>query len=108
MDPIDVRAIPGLDRDHDAVTDGGRFAVEGPGEPYAGAPTGLSPCDEGLILHHPADADFFRDGIVKGSSPLDVVGSEGDVTDHEILPPACLSDSTGVIVARIAHGRPSI
>ena len=84
--PLDLVAVLGLQRDHGAITDAGFLPVERLGRCDPGAAVRLAPSDEGVELHHSPNAHFGGDGIVELRGALEVVGPEGDVSDHGSAP----------------------
>src|SRR5271166_1280214 len=86
MQGVDLGAIPGDERDHDAVTDARGFLVVRPREAQAGPSRIDGPCDESVAFHRALRAEFAEQRIVEGRCARQIIGSDRDVSDHSSSP----------------------
>src|ERR1700694_1435868 len=71
---------------HHAVADRHRLAVIGKrdAEPRAAART--APRDDAVVCHEPSHAQFAANLVVEVASLFQIIGPDGDVTDHDFPP----------------------
>ncbi len=87
VEPLHLIAVLGLQRDHDAVADAGRVAVKRFSQADPRAAVWRAPRNETVEFHHPPDAQFAAQRVVKGRSAREVIGAERDIADHGFSPP---------------------
>src|SRR6185369_6979909 len=85
VEPLHLRLVGSLERDHHAIADARRIAVKGLGEADPGAAARLAPGDELLVLHHSPDPQFSAQSVVEFRGLLAVVRAERHIADHHVL-----------------------
>src|SRR6266404_7628057 len=71
---------------HHAVADRHRLAVRGKRDAEPRAAARPAPCDDAIVFHESSHAEFAANLVVKRTSLFQIVGADGDVTDHDFSP----------------------
>src|SRR3954471_21883099 len=82
VDAIDLRLVLGGQRDHHAIADRHRFAVERLCQPETGSASGRTPGDKAVGLHETSDTHLGGNLVVELGCFFQIVGAQSDVTDH--------------------------
>src|SRR5258705_1867232 len=85
VDAIDLGPVFRPEGRHHAVADRHRLAIIGKrdAEPRAAART--APGDETIVRHEASHAQFAANLVIEFGSLLEIIGADGDVTDHDSL-----------------------
>src|SRR5580765_411705 len=85
VEALNLRFVPGFERDHHAIADRRGVAVERLGEANARAGAWLAPRDELLILHHAADTQLAAERIIEFRRLFTVVRAKRHIANHHVL-----------------------
>ena len=82
VQPVHLRLVLRLQRDHDAVADGHRLAIEREGDADTGGAVRDSPGDGLVCREHARRAEFGGERIVEDSGLFEVARAECNLSDH--------------------------
>jgi hypothetical protein len=82
MEAIHLCGIACLQRHHHPIAHRSRAAIERHRHANPRLAARLAPGDEMIKIHHPPHAQLASDGIVKWRGAKQIIGAQGDITDH--------------------------
>src|SRR5947207_3384426 len=86
VDAIDLGLVFRPECRHHAVADRHRLAVIGKCHAEARAAARTAPGDEAVVCHEPAHAQLAANLVIELTSLFQIIGADGDVTDHDFPP----------------------